>query len=154
METKVLPRISVFNELCLSLEVCSIHPDLKEAIKKFRFRKETNNAAIIMKVNAEDQNVVIEEMLDVEDVDDLKNNITDTQPRFALLSWTIKHKDGRTSYPMAFIFFTPRDCKPQLQMMYAGTYKRLIEECQLTKVFQIRDIDELDDEWIETNLAK
>ncbi|RXG60130.1 Glia maturation factor gamma [Armadillidium vulgare] len=65
----------------LSLEVCSIHPDLKEAIKKFRFRKETNNAAIIMKVNAEDQNVVIEEMLDVEDIDDLKNNITDTQPR-------------------------------------------------------------------------
>lgn len=46
------------------------------------------------------------------------------------------------------------DCKPQLQMMYAGTYKTIIEECKLTKVFQIRDMDELDEEWIETHLGK
>ena len=61
-----------------------------------------------MKVNAEDQTVIVEDKVDVETVDDLKTNITDTQPRFVLLSWTIHHKDGRTSYPMAFIFFTPR----------------------------------------------
>ena len=39
-------------------------------------------------------------------------------------------------------------------MMYAGSFKHLTEECKLTKVFQIRDIEELDDEWLETNLAK
>ncbi|MCL4121306.1 UNVERIFIED_CONTAM: hypothetical protein GTU68_031717 [Idotea baltica] len=107
-----------------------------------------------MKVNAEEQNVVVEECLDVDDMDDLKNNITDTQPRFVLLSWMIRHKDGRISYPMAFIFVTPRDCQPKLQMMYAGTYKHLIAECKLTKVYQVRDIDELDEDWIETNLSK
>ena len=61
-----------------------------------------------MKIVPADQTVIVEEELDVEDLEDLKNNIIDTQPRYVLLSWKINHSDGRISYPMAFIFVTPR----------------------------------------------
>uniref|UniRef100_A0ACB8FT60 Uncharacterized protein n=1 Tax=Sphaerodactylus townsendi TaxID=933632 RepID=A0ACB8FT60_9SAUR len=44
-----------------SLVVCDVDPDLKEKLKTFRFRKETNNAAIIMKVDKDKQLVVLEE---------------------------------------------------------------------------------------------
>uniref|UniRef100_A0A452UZH5 Glia maturation factor gamma n=1 Tax=Ursus maritimus TaxID=29073 RepID=A0A452UZH5_URSMA len=44
-----------------SLVVCEVDPELKEKLRKFRFRKETDNAAIIMKVDKDRQMVVLEE---------------------------------------------------------------------------------------------
>ncbi|KAG0729145.1 Glia maturation factor gamma [Chionoecetes opilio] len=139
----------------LSLPLCTIDPELKELMRKFRFRRATTNCAIIMKVNQQAGEIVLEdEVDDIEDVEALRSSIPDTQPRYVLISWRIQHSDGRVSFPMAFIFTTPRDCQPQLQMMYAGSYNHVVKECELTKVFQIRDLDELDEEWIQTNLMK
>ncbi|XP_050702647.1 glia maturation factor gamma-like [Eriocheir sinensis] len=139
----------------MSVPLCTIDPGLKELMRKFRFRRATTNAAIIMKVNQAASEIVLEEELeDLEDVDALRSSIPDTQPRYVLFSWRIEHADGRVSFPMAFIFTTPRDSQPKLQMMYAGSYSHVVKECELTKVFQIRDLDELDEEWIQTNLVK
>lgn len=52
------------------------------------------------------------------------------------------------------ILLTVSDCQPQLQMMYAGSYTHMIKECNLTKVFQVRDLEELDDDWIQNNLVR
>jgi predicted amidophosphoribosyltransferase len=55
--TNFNPRENLFRVdsrcLCFQAEnvvVCEIDPALKDLIKKFRFRKETNNAAIISKL--------------------------------------------------------------------------------------------------------
>uniref|UniRef100_A0A8D2JKV7 ADF-H domain-containing protein n=1 Tax=Varanus komodoensis TaxID=61221 RepID=A0A8D2JKV7_VARKO len=48
-----------------SLVVCDVDPELTEKLKKFRFRKETNNAAIIMKIDKDRQLVVLEEEFQV-----------------------------------------------------------------------------------------
>lgn len=37
----------MFSLLAQNLSVCDIDPELKEELRKFRFRKATNNAAII-----------------------------------------------------------------------------------------------------------
>ncbi|XP_063613259.1 glia maturation factor beta-like [Penaeus indicus] len=139
----------------MSLPLCTINPELKEKLRKFRFRRATNNAAILMKVDQQASEIILEEELeDLEDIDELRDSIPDTQPRYVLISWRISHPDGRISYPMAFIFTTPRDCQPQLQMMYAGSYTHMIKECNLTKVFQVRDLEELDDDWLQNNLVR
>uniref|UniRef100_A0A1A8AES9 Glia maturation factor, gamma n=1 Tax=Nothobranchius furzeri TaxID=105023 RepID=A0A1A8AES9_NOTFU len=44
------------------------------------------------------------------------------------------HADGRVSYPLCFIFSSPMGCKPEQQMMYAGSKNRLIQAAELTKV--------------------
>ncbi|KAF2357013.1 Actin-depolymerizing factor domain [Trinorchestia longiramus] len=138
----------------MSFEVCSISSEVKEQLQKFRFRRDTSNTAIILKVDPRAQTVVIEEELtDLADVAELRDLIPDTQPRYVLLSWRICHSDGRVSFPMAFLFTTPRDCEPKLQMMYSGSYNHLIAECGLTKVFQMRDLDELNEEWLTAHLA-
>jgi len=41
-----------------------------------------------------------------------------------------------------------------LQMMYAGTKLSLVKEADLTKVFEIRDLEELTDEWLKLKLLK
>uniref|UniRef100_A0A2K5RN00 Glia maturation factor gamma n=2 Tax=Platyrrhini TaxID=9479 RepID=A0A2K5RN00_CEBIM len=57
-----------------SLVVCEVDPELREKLRKFRFRKETDNAAIIMKVDKDRQMVVLEEefqVFEIRTTDDL-----------------------------------------------------------------------------------
>ena len=42
------------------------------------------------------------------DVDELRDSLPSHQPRFLVYSFKLDHKDGRISYPMCFIFSTPR----------------------------------------------
>uniref|UniRef100_A0A3B3ZDB4 Glia maturation factor beta n=1 Tax=Periophthalmus magnuspinnatus TaxID=409849 RepID=A0A3B3ZDB4_9GOBI len=48
-----------------SLVVCQVDQDLVKKLNDFRFRKETTNAAIIMKIDKDKQQVVLEEEYEV-----------------------------------------------------------------------------------------
>lgn len=137
-----------------NVSVCEIDPSLKEELRKFRFRKATNNAAIIMKVDREKQIIFLEEELEDIDTDELREALPEHQPRFLVYSFKLEHGDGRISYPMCFIFSSPRDCKPEMMMMYAGSKLELVKEAEMTKVFEIRDLDELTDEFLHSKLLK
>ncbi|XP_055409601.1 glia maturation factor gamma isoform X2 [Bubalus kerabau] len=118
-----------------SLVVCEVDPELKEKLRKFRFRKETDNAAI---------NISPEE---------LKMELPERQPRFVVYSYKYVHADGRVSYPLCFIFSSPVGCKPEQQMMYAGSKNRLVQTAELTKVFEIRTTDDLTEAWLKEKLS-
>lgn len=123
-------------------------PELIKKLKSFRFRSETTNAAIVMKVDKETQKVVLDEEYDNVSLDDLKEELPERQPRFIVYSYTHKHEDGRVSYPLCFIFCSPSGCKPDQQMMYAGSKTALVKESGLTKVFEVRGTEELSEEWL------
>ena len=74
------------------------------------------------------------------------------QPRFVIYSFKLDHGDGRISYPMCLLFSTPRDCKTELMVMYAGTKLSLVKAAELTKVYEIRDLDELTDDWLQDKM--
>lgn len=60
------------------------------------------------------------------------------------------------NYGFIFVYelsFLLTDCMPKLQMMYAGSYQHLVQVCQISKVFQIRDLEDFDDDWISSNLG-
>uniref|UniRef100_A0AAV2JJ82 Glia maturation factor n=1 Tax=Knipowitschia caucasica TaxID=637954 RepID=A0AAV2JJ82_KNICA len=124
-----------------SLVVCQVCDDLLGKIKKFRFRKETTNAAIIMKIDKEKQLVVLEEEYDV------------TRLTFIIYSYKYVHDDNRVSYPLCFIFSSPVGCKPEQQMMYAGSKNKLVQDGELTKVFEIRTTEDLTEEWLRSKLG-
>ncbi|KAM4642666.1 glia maturation factor gamma [Discoglossus pictus] len=136
-----------------SLVVCEVDPELKEKLKKFRFRKETNNAAILMKIDKEKQLVILEEEFEDISPDDLQDELPERQPRFLVYSYKYIHGDGRVSYPLCFIFSSPVGCKPEQQMMYAGSKNRLVQTAELTKVFEIRDKSDLTEDWLKERLA-
>uniref|UniRef100_A0A8C6KEX6 Glia maturation factor n=1 Tax=Nothobranchius furzeri TaxID=105023 RepID=A0A8C6KEX6_NOTFU len=121
-----------------SLVVCEVDESLKEKLRKFRFRKETNNAAILSECDTPKVNVG-----DIS-LDDLKEELPD---------YKYIHADGRVSYPLCFIFSSPMGCKPEQQMMYAGSKNRLIQAAELTKVFETRNVDDLTEEWLKNRLA-
>ncbi|KAI1893306.1 hypothetical protein AGOR_G00122340 [Albula goreensis] len=139
-----------------SLVVCEVDESLKEKLKKFRFRKETNNAAILMKIDKEKQMVILEEEYEDISLDDLKNELPERQPRYPTTKcvfYKYIHADGRVSYPLCFIFSSPVGCKPEQQMMYAGSKNRLVQAAELTKVFETRNADDLSEEWLKEKLS-
>uniref|UniRef100_A0A8D0ATU0 ADF-H domain-containing protein n=1 Tax=Sander lucioperca TaxID=283035 RepID=A0A8D0ATU0_SANLU len=52
---------------------------------------------------------------------------------FIVYSYKYVHADGRVSYPLCFIFSSPMGCKPEQQMMYAGSKNQLVQAAELTK---------------------
>ncbi|MBN3302293.1 glia maturation factor gamma [Amia ocellicauda] len=136
-----------------SLVVCEVDESLKDKLKKFRFRKETNNAAILMKIDKDKQLVILEEEFEDISLDDLRSELPERQPRFIVYSYKYVHGDGRVSYPLCFIFCSPVGCKPEQQMMYAGSKNRLVQAAELTKVFETRNAEDLSEEWLKEKLA-
>lgn len=136
-----------------SLVVCDVAEDLVEKLRKFRFRRETNNAAIIMKIDKDKSLVVLDEELEGISPDELKDELPERQPRFIVYSYKYQHDDGRVSYPLCFIFSSPVGCKPEQQMMYAGSKNKLVQTAELTKVFEIRNTEDLTEEWLREKLG-
>ncbi|XP_059208989.1 glia maturation factor beta [Centropristis striata] len=136
-----------------SLVVCDVDENLVKKLRDFRFRKETNNAAIVMKVNTDKQMIVLDEEHEDISLDDLKEELPERQPRFIVYSYKYQHDDGRISYPLCFIFSSPAGCKPNLQMMYAGSKLKLVQTVELSKVFEIRNVEDLTEEWLREKLG-
>uniref|UniRef100_A0A671NYB1 Glia maturation factor n=1 Tax=Sinocyclocheilus anshuiensis TaxID=1608454 RepID=A0A671NYB1_9TELE len=129
-----------------SLVVCEVDEDLVKKLRDFRFRKETNNAAIIMKIDKDKQLVILEEEHEDISPEDLKNELPERHYKY-------QHDDGRVSYPLCFIFSSPVGCKPEQQMMYAGSKNKLVQTVELTKVFEIRNTEDLTEEWLREKLG-
>uniref|UniRef100_A0A8D0ATZ7 Glia maturation factor n=1 Tax=Sander lucioperca TaxID=283035 RepID=A0A8D0ATZ7_SANLU len=125
--------------LSSSLVVCEVDESLKAKLSKFRFRKETNNAAILSKYQKPTMNVIVP--------------FISPFCTFIVYSYKYVHADGRVSYPLCFIFSSPMGCKPEQQMMYAGSKNQLVQAAELTKVFETRNADDLTEEWLKNQLA-
>ncbi|TNN65597.1 Glia maturation factor beta [Liparis tanakae] len=130
-----------------SLVVCDVDEELVKMVKKFRLRKETDNAAIVMKIDKEKQLVILEKEHSDISLDDL------TPPTFIVYSYKYVHDDGRISYPLCFIFSSPVGCKPEQQMMYAGSKNQLVTTVGMSKVFEIRNTEDLTEEWLKEKLV-
>ncbi|XP_062850944.1 glia maturation factor beta isoform X2 [Trichomycterus rosablanca] len=136
-----------------TLVVCEVDGDLVKKLRDFRFRKETTNAAIIMKIDKDRQLVVLDEEYEDVSPDELKDELPERQPRFVVYSYKYQHDDGRVSYPLCFIFSSPVGCKPEQQMMYAGSKNKLVQTVELTKVFEIRNTEDLTEDWLREKLG-
>ncbi|PAV86703.1 hypothetical protein WR25_18073 [Diploscapter pachys] len=134
------------------MTICSIPDDLKKTLKEFRFAKSSQMMAIIVKIDKEAQQLKVEETFDDCSIDEVRDELPQQQPRFILLSFAKMHSDGRVSYPMLLIFYSPIGCSPDLQMLYAGSRNNLVQECELTKNFEIRELEELTQEYIDSKL--
>ncbi|KAL7980704.1 hypothetical protein Chor_001858, partial [Crotalus horridus] len=148
-----------------SLVVCDVDPELIEKLKKFRFQKETNNTALIMKVDKNRQLVVLEEEFQDMSPEQLSNELPERQPRYpesGSLSCVFRPLSPPGNRSVSFPCFQGRPeeasphrrwCKPEQQMMYAGSKNRLVQAAELTKVFEIRSTEELTEQWLKERLA-
>ncbi|KAJ8672580.1 hypothetical protein QAD02_003839 [Eretmocerus hayati] len=137
-----------------SNSMCDIRDDVKDALKEFRFRKSQKNAALLLKVNREKQQVCVDELIENVQIEELQDIIPEHEPRYIVYSYKMEHSDGRISYPMCFIFYTPRDIQMELQVLYAGMKLVIQREAGLTRVYEVRELEELTEDWLKEKLSR
>uniref|UniRef100_H3BII4 Glia maturation factor n=1 Tax=Latimeria chalumnae TaxID=7897 RepID=H3BII4_LATCH len=112
-----------------------------------------SSSSLPVKIDQQRHLVVLDEEYENISPDELQDELPEREPRFLVYSYKYEHDDGRVSYPLCFIFSSPSGCRPQQQMMYAVSKTKLVNQAELTKVFEIRSTDELTEEWLHQKLG-
>ncbi|CAG8494770.1 3735_t:CDS:2 [Diversispora eburnea] len=124
-----------------SLDV--VDPVVLEKLKKFRFGKRSQgNAAFVLKIDRKNLLVVEDGIYDNISLSELVDVLPETNPRYIVLSYELSHNDGRKSYPLVLIYYSPPSIKLETHMLKAD----------LNKVFDIREVESLTDEWLQEKL--
>ncbi|KAF9903158.1 hypothetical protein EC991_004104, partial [Linnemannia zychae] len=132
---------------------CDVDPALVEKIEAFRFSKRSQgNAALICKIDK--AKLLILEETDEDDIsiEDLAELLPENTPRYVILSFELKHDDGRLSYPLVFLYYSPKGVKPDLNMLYASSKTYFQNKTGLGKVFDIHDAEDLTEDWLRSKL--
>lgn len=132
---------------------CDIDPQLKSDIQSFLYQRRNDDAALVFKIDKEKKLVVTDELFEDIKLDDLQEHLPSHQPRYILFNYRMTHSDNRISNPIVFIFYTPRDSQPDLQVLYASMKVLLTREVGLPRVYEVRDIDDLTEDWLQGKLS-
>eukprot|EP00730_Choanoeca_flexa_P003656 TRINITY_DN11469_c0_g1_i3.p1 TRINITY_DN11469_c0_g1~~TRINITY_DN11469_c0_g1_i3.p1 ORF type:complete len:169 (+),score=30.34 TRINITY_DN11469_c0_g1_i3:77-508(+) len=129
--------------MATDIKLCSIPDEVKATLRKFRFRKEKNNAAIILKINMKTMEVEIEDEMTDCTCEEVAEELPEFSPRYVAYSYCHDHGDGRKSFPLVFFYYCPRGVKPEMNMIYAGSKPPVLAASDITKVFEVRTQEDL-----------
>ncbi|CAH8520211.1 unnamed protein product [Schistosoma rodhaini] len=142
------------NNLYLVSVSVNIHNDTADNLKKFKFRKSQNTVALILKIDKEALTIEPEQTLEDITIKNLKDSLPYHQPRYILLSYRYEKEDGRVTFPYCLLFSTPMGSATNLKMMYTASLTNLMHKSGVTKVFELRELEDLSDEWLKENLER
>merc|ERR1712037_363954 len=149
---EIARKADKFGNMSATVGVCTVDPALLELVKKLKFKSSAVGEAIVMKVDLEKQIVIEDETLEDVTIDELRDSLCEHEPRFVAYSFCHTHGDGHKSYPLAFLFSSPPGCKTEMAMMYAGSKNTLVRETKMTRLLEVRDLEDLTEEWVKKTL--
>ena len=92
----------------MSSSTVDIEPSLQSELRSFRLSKSTSkNAALVVKINKPKLLLEKEELIDPITPEELAEELPEHSPRFVLVSYEMKHADGRISYPLVLVYWAP-----------------------------------------------
>lgn len=139
----------------MAVSVCSINEDMGKELQAFRFSRSTKPRALILKIDPVSFELKVDgDLLEDVTLEELKEELPGHQPRFVLYSFPHNHEDSRVSYPLCLIFSSPRESKTELMVMYAGSKLELEKRADVSKVYELSDLDDLSLDWLKEKLAK
>ncbi|KAI9100426.1 hypothetical protein DFS34DRAFT_648346 [Phlyctochytrium arcticum] len=129
------------------------HTKVVDAVKAFRFRKAKTNGVIILKVDIENLKVIVDEVIEDADIEALAEELPENSPRYLVLSFELKHKDGRISYPLFGVYYNPEGANTSNRMVYASTRNVLFQQTGISgKIFDLNNSEDLTPEWLTAQL--
>ncbi|KAF9580170.1 hypothetical protein BGW38_003294 [Lunasporangiospora selenospora] len=133
--------------------ICDIDPELIKKIETLRFAKRSQgNAAIICKIDKNKLVIEEDENEDSISIEELAELLPDNAPRYVILSFELNHDDGRVSYPLVFIFYSPRGTRPELNILYTAARNHFQTQAQLGKVLEVYETETLTEGWLREKL--
>lgn len=117
-------------------------------IRKFRLSgsRARTVSAEIYKIDTTKYTVEYDEPDDpIDSLAALQEELPDNTPRFVIMNYPYKSKDGRLLSPLVLIFYRPLTARQQAKMLYAGCLERFKSEVSPNEFLEVEDGDEFDD---------
>ncbi|KAJ2520181.1 hypothetical protein H4217_002223 [Coemansia sp. RSA 1939] len=134
---------------------CTIAPEVLEDLNKFRLKKSSDSMQVyVAKIDRDSHTVIHDETFEDISFDELIEELPDDSPRYVVVSYFLAHDDGRVSYPLVFIYYCPLTSALQARMLYASTQQMFEKEAGLGKSYMLQDKDDLNKDWLESNLTR
>nr|CAG8452173.1 14884_t:CDS:10 [Entrophospora candida] len=111
---------------------------VKQSIRRHEIRNE-------IKIDRENLVVVEDEIHDDITLEELVEELPENAPRYIVLSY----EDGRKSYPLVLIYYSPISTNPEAHMLYTSSKVYFQQKADLNKTFDIRELELLNDEWLK-----
>ncbi|KAF7294731.1 hypothetical protein MIND_01010500 [Mycena indigotica] len=112
---------------------------LKDSLRKFRFRRSKGSSALVVKINKAQLIMEEAELLDDITIEELAEELPENSPRYVVLSYELKHKDGRVSYPLALIDWKPISSEIGMLTLHASALLDFQSAADVSKVIEMRD---------------
>ncbi|KAE9409493.1 glia maturation factor beta [Gymnopus androsaceus JB14] len=116
-----------------------IPQDIKDSLRKFRFRRNEGSAAIVIKINKQKLLMEEDEQFDSITIEELAEQLPENSPRYVVLSYALVHSDGRTSYPLVLINWAPLSSEIGHLTLHASALLEFQSTADVSKVIEIRD---------------
>ncbi|KAG6865400.1 hypothetical protein C0991_002894 [Blastosporella zonata] len=127
---------------------------IKDTLRKFRLaRRSSGSAALVIKINI--KNLVLEEVeqFDGISIEELAEELPEHSPRYVVLSYELKHKDGRTSFPLVLINWAPRTSETRSLTLHASALLNFQITADISKIIDVLDGPEgFTKEFVDTTL--
>uniref|UniRef100_H2ZQY3 ADF-H domain-containing protein n=1 Tax=Ciona savignyi TaxID=51511 RepID=H2ZQY3_CIOSA len=131
--------------------MCAIDTKLEETSKKFSFGTGKTSDGFTAKI--EGHTIVVDEEFNDITAEELAEKLPDHSPRYVMYRSAQKHSDGRTSYPICFLHYSPEGCSPEMIMKFDGCRNEVVKALGCTKVFALRDKKTLTEDWLNAQLS-
>jgi len=127
---------------------------IKDSLRKFRFaRRNSGSAALVIKINKAKLIMEEVEQFDNISIEELAEELPENSPRYVVLSYELKHKDGRTSFPLVLINWSPMTSETGMLTLHASALLNFQSTADVNKVIEMRDgPEELTKEAIDARL--
>lgn len=132
----------------------AIPQEVKDSLRKFRFaRRNAGHAAIVIKINKAKLIMEEVEQFDNITVEELAEELPENSPRYVVLSYELIHNDGRKSFPLVLINWSPSSSETGMLTLHASALLNFQNTADVSKVIEVRDGPEaLTTEEINTKL--
>jgi len=137
------------------MTTCAITDEVLEAFKKFKLAKDVTNAVLILKVDLQSNppQIVVEDERKPVTLEEIAEDLIESQPRYIVYSYKYTRDDGRTSYPLVLIFYCPQELQPRTAMIYSSTKQPLVNKLQIMKTFDVQLPETMTEAWLREKLA-
>ncbi|KAI5964516.1 hypothetical protein KGF57_001008 [Candida theae] len=132
----------------MSSNLYTFSSETLSGLKKFRFgsSRATQPQAVIYEIDKETNEIKQQEVDgDIDSIETLVEELPDNNPRFIVLSYPIKTKDGRLQSPLVMLYWIPPTSNQANKMLYAGAVEQFRDKAGVSKLIKIEDEDDFDD---------
>eukprot|EP01147_Barroeca_monosierra_P007374 gene7374-512_t len=129
----------LYNGTIQDIQICTISDDLIASLKKFRFRKAKNNAAIIMKIDQKTREVIIEDEMEDVSLEDVAEELPEFSPRYIAFR--------RNSFLRLRVNTAIATTMPMVDLASRSCLFTIARE-----VFEVRSVDDMTTEWMKKRL--